>query len=319
MSVLVASMYDPDGWTRHVRAALPEHRVMATNRFGEFEGAAEDLAAVEHVLAWKPRQELLDRLPALKAIFSLGAGVDHLMDLPRLPNVPVVRIVDPDLTARMTEYVVWQVLHHHRMGAAYQRQQATRQWRDLRQPAARHVTVGLMGLGVLGTSAAEALLKIGFRVAGWSRTPKELPGVRTFSGESERDAFLAETDILVALLPLTPETTHILNRSLFAKLRRPGPLGGPVVINAGRGGSQNESDILAALRDGTLRGASLDVFEREPLPSESPLWNAPNLVVTPHVAAVSDPAALAPAIAGQIRAFERGEPLQNVVDIRRGY
>ncbi len=319
MTILIASTFDPDGWTRHMRAAMPDRRIIATTRRGEFEGAPDDLEAVRYVLAWKPRIDLLERLPRLEVLFSLGAGVDHLMTLPRLPGVPVVRIVDPDLTARMTEYVVWQVLHHHRQAFAYRRQQAARQWRDLRQPAARHVTVGIMGLGVLGRSAADLVARLGFRVIGWSRSAKSVPGVETFAGEAELERFLGETDILVALLPLTPETEGILDRKLIAALRKDGPLGGPVLINAGRGGSQVEADIDAALRDGTLKGASLDVFEHEPLAPESPLWNAPNLVLTPHVAAVSDAAALSIGIAEQIRAFERGEPLRNVVDPKRGY
>jgi glyoxylate/hydroxypyruvate reductase A len=192
-------------------------------------------------------------------------------------------------------------------------------WRDLDQPAAREVTVGIMGLGVMGSAAADALLRLGFRLRGWSRSPKILPGVEGFHGHDGLDPFLAGTDILVALLPLTPETTGLLDRGVFKKLRRSGPLGGPIIINAGRGGSHVEGDVAEALRDGTLAGASLDVFAREPLPADSPLWDCENLVITPHVASVSDPDALAGQIAGQIRSFERGEPLRNRVDRQRGY
>jgi glyoxylate/hydroxypyruvate reductase A len=233
--------------------------------------------------------------------------------------VPIVRIVDRDLTARMTEYVVWQVLHHLRRGALYARQQRERLWGEREQPAAKHVTVGIMGLGVMGRDAAEVLVRLGFPVRGWSRSPKSAPGVEVFHGAEGLEAFLAGTDILVALLPLTPETRGILGEEVFRKLRRDGPLGGPVLINAGRGGSQVESDIAEALRDGTLAGASLDVFETEPLPTDSPLWAFENLTITPHLAAVSDPNALADQIADQIEAFERGEPLKNRVDRRRGY
>lgn len=320
MTVLVAiDGWQPADWRQALAAAMPGRTILSTRPDGTYAGADADLEDVRYVVTWKPRQSLLDRLPRLEVLFSLGAGVDHILALERLPPVPVVRIVDPDLTARMTEYVVWQVLHHHRRGPAYARQQAARQWRDLKQPAAREVAVGILGLGVLGHDAAEVLRRIGFRVLGWSRTAKTVAGVETFHGEAGLAPFLAQTDILVSLLPLTPRTRGILDRDLIGRLRRDGPLGAPVLINAGRGGSQNQADIDAALRSGALAGASLDVFEREPLTPESPLWDAPNLTVTPHVASVSDPHALAPGIADQIRAYESGAGLRNVVDPARGY
>jgi glyoxylate/hydroxypyruvate reductase A len=176
-----------------------------------------------------------------------------------------------------------------------------------------------MGLGVLGRSAAEALIHLGFKVRAWTRQPKQAPDIELFHGPDGMDPFLAGVDILVALLPLTPATTGLINLALLKKLRREGPLGGPFFINAGRGRSHVEADIVEALRDVTLAGASLDVFETEPLDGESPLWDLPNVVITPHVAAVSDPEALAGQIAEQIRRFERGEPLRNLVDPRCGY
>jgi glyoxylate/hydroxypyruvate reductase A len=274
---------------------------------------------VAYLLAWRPRQDTIDRLDGLKAIFSPGAGVDHILRLERLPDVPIVRIVDPDLTARMCEYVVWQALHHLRRGPAYQRFQAERRWEELEQPAAHQVCVGIMGLGVLGSAAAVVLRPLGFKLRAWTRSPRNAEGIECFHGPAGLDAFLTGVDILVSLLPHTPETDRLIDRKLIARLRRTGPLGGPVLVNAGRGGSQVEADIAAALGDGTLAGASLDVFEDEPLPPSSPLWDAPNLVITPHVAAVSDPAALAGQIAAQILAFERGEPLRNRADRRLGY
>lgn len=320
MAVLVAiDGWQPEDWRQALAAALPDRTVLATRPDGTYAGADADLEGVRYVVAWKPRQQLLDRLAGIEVLFSLGAGVDHILALERLPPVPVARIVDPDLTARMTEYVVWQVLHHHRRGPAYARQQAARRWRDLKQPAAREVSVGIMGLGVLGRDAAEVLARLGFRVLGWSRTARTVAGVETFHGEAGLAPFLAATDILVALLPLTPATRGLLDRDLIARLRRDGPLGAPVLVNAGRGGSQNQADIDAALRSGALAGASLDVFEREPLAPDSPLWDAPNLVITPHAASVSDPHALAPGIAAQIRAYESGDGLRNLVDPARGY
>lgn len=319
-SVLVATReWDPDSWADRIRAFLPERTILTTNRKGIYEGPEAALRDVHYILVWKPKQETVDRLPALRAIFSLGAGVDHIFALPRLPDAPIARIVDRDLTMRMTEYVVWQVLDHSRRGPAYRRLQRERRWHEFEQPAARHLTVGLMGLGIMGADAAEVLLRLGFSVRGWSRTKKQIPGAETFAGTLGLDDFLSGTDILVSLLPLTPETRNLIDINILKKLRRSGPLGGPVFINVGRGGSHVEADVAQALRDGTLVGAGLDVFQVEPLPPDSPLWSFDNLTVTPHVAAVSDPQALARQIAEQIEAFERGEPLKNCVERERGY
>jgi glyoxylate/hydroxypyruvate reductase A len=233
--------------------------------------------------------------------------------------VPVVRIVDPDLTMRMGEYVVLHVLMHHRFQRRYDSQQRGRVWQENRQPAASAVTVGIMGLGVLGRHAAELLRRIGFNVAGWSRTAKSVDGIATFHGPAALDDFLARTDILVCLLPNTPETTGLIDLALLRKLKRNGPLGGAFLINAGRGSTQVETDILRALDDGSLAGATLDVFEREPLPDASPLWTHPKVTVTPHNAAASAPSALVRNMLDQIERFEAGEPLQNVVDRRAGY
>lgn len=280
---------------------------------------AFDPAAVRYAAVWKPEPGLLATLPNLKAIFNLGAGVDALMEDKTLPNVPIVRAVSRDLTGRMTEYVVQHVLMHHRQHRRLAAAQAAGVWDAPEQHAAPVVRVGLMGLGELGRDAAEVLLRIGFRVAGWSRSARDVPGVTCFSGADGLQPFLAQTDILVVLIPLTADTQGILNARLFRGLARDGVLGAPVLINAGRGGLQVESDILAALDDGTLGGATLDVFETEPLPSSSPLWLHPRAVLTPHNAADSDPGAISDLITQQILAFERGEPLMNVVNRLTGY
>ena len=310
--------WDPDAWAKRIAELLPDHRVLQTGRNGEYGGQAP-LSEVSYLLAWKPPAVLLPRLTGLEAIFSLGAGVDHIVGLGALPDVPIARIVDPDMTSRMCEYVVWQVMQHHRQGPGYARLQAAHCWKELGHPVAGDITVGMMGTGVLGQSAAALLRPIGFRTIGWSRTPKSIPGMECFHGETGLTTFLGQTDILVALLPLTPETRGILNADLISRLKQDGPLGGPVLINAGRGGSQVDADIADALENGVLAGASLDVFQSEPLPDDSPLWDAPNLIITPHVAAVSSPHTLSIQIADQIRAFERGEPLINLVDVSRGY
>lgn len=314
MSLLVAiNGWDVAPWLDRFRRFLPDRLVVP---FGE----AFDAAEIRYAASWKHTPTTLSGLPGLEAIFSLGAGVDHLIADPTLPDVPIIRVVDDDLTARMSEYVVLHCLRHLRRQAMYDAQQRDGIWYDERdQPAAREVRVGMMGLGVLGSDAARKLAALGFEVAGWSRSPKRIEGIRSFAGEAELAPFLARTDILVCLLPFTPDTFGILNRELFAGLARDGRLGGPILVNAGRGGLQIEADILSCLDDGTLKAATLDVFEAEPLPASSPLWAHPAVTITPHNAATSDPDAVARAIADDIRGHEAGEPWRNQVDPRVGY
>lgn len=314
MSLLIAVKgWNPAAWASRLARHLPRHEIRS------WPDAVGDPADIRYALAWKAPSEVLAACPNLEVIFSLGAGVDHLLAQPGLPDVPVVRVVDPDLTARMAEWVALQVLLHHRQHLAYAAQQREGVWRDLEQPAARHVRVGLLGLGVLGAESAKVLARLRFDVAGWARGPKQIDGITCYAGEGGLDAFLARTDILVNLLPLTPETRGFVDYALVSRLARDGALGAPVFINAGRGGSQVETDLVRALTDGTLKGASLDVFETEPLPSHSPLWKLENVVITPHVAADSDPEAISAYVAEQILAFEAGGALRNTVDRATGY
>lgn len=276
-------------------------------------------ADVRFAAVWKPKPGVLAAFPNLRVIFNLGAGVDALIADPTLPDVPIVRVAVGDLTSRMTEYVVLHVLLHHRRLLELMDDQRHRRWQPKEQWAANALTVGVMGLGTLGLDAAQVLQRLGFNIAGWSARPKSVDGIACFSGKEGFEPFLRRTDILVCLLPLTPETKHILNRSVFERLNRNSPLGAPVLINAGRGGLQVEADILACLDDGTLGAATCDVFETEPLPANSPLWPHPKLVVTPHNAADTDPDAISAYVAQQIERFEAGKPLENVVDLTRGY
>jgi glyoxylate/hydroxypyruvate reductase len=276
-------------------------------------------AEVHYAAVWKPVQGELAAFSNLKVIFNLGAGVDALMADKSLPRVPLVRVAVDDLTNRMMEYVVLHVLMHHRQELYLRDSQAAKRWAPKHQWPAGALSVGIMGLGTLGIRAAEVLKNIGFRVAGWSRSPRQVAGVECFAGSGDLDAFLRRTDILVCLLPLTPDTHGSLNRELFAKLNRTSPLGAPVLINAGRGGLQNEADILACLADGTLGAVSLDVFTQEPLPADSPFWTHPKVVLTPHNAADTDPDEISKYVAHQITRFEAGEALEHVVDRERGY
>ncbi len=281
--------------------------------------ASFDPAEVHYAAVWKPHPGELAAFPNLRVIFNLGAGVDALMADASLPDVPLVRVSVSDLTARMTEYVVLHVLMHHRQELYLRDSQREKRWAPKTQWAAGAVTVGIMGLGTLGADAAEVVRRIGFRVVGWSRSPKQIDGVECFHGEALLEPFLRQTDILVCLLPLTPETRHVLGRSLFAKLNRDSPMGAPVIINAGRGGLQNEADILQCLDDGTLGAASLDVYATEPLPQESAFWSHPKVVLTPHNAADTDADEISKYVAQQIERFEAGGALENIVDRGRGY
>ena len=275
--------------------------------------------SIDYAVVWKHEAGVLAGLPNLRLVVSTGAGVDHIFADEDLPDVPILRVVAENLATHMAEYVVWRVMDHHRQGATYRAQQAGKVWREPPQPTAAAVTVGIMGLGRLGRVAAKALLALGFTVNGWTRTPRAVEGVTTFHGGDGLKAFLAATDILVVLLPYTPATEGIVDYDLLRGLRRDNALGGAVFINAGRGRLQKEKDILRALDDGTLKEASLDVFEEEPLPRTSPLWAHPRVFVTPHAAATSDPEHLAPLMLEQIARFERGEPLDNLVDRQAGY
>jgi glyoxylate/hydroxypyruvate reductase A len=281
--------------------------------------ATFDPAEVHYAAVWKPKPGDLAAFPNLRVIFNLGAGVDALMADKSLPDVPLVRVAVSDLTERMTEYVVLHVLMHHRQEQYLRDSQHERRGAPKFQWAAGAVSVGIMGVGMLGANAADVLRRIGFRVAGWSSSAKQIDGVTCFHGAELFDAFLRQTDILVCLLPLTAETRRILNRNVFAKLNRSSPLGAPVLINAGRGGLQNETDILQCLDDGTLRAASLDVYETEPLPANSPFWSHPKVVLTPHNAADTDPDEISNYVARQIARFEAGGALENVVDRKRWY
>jgi glyoxylate/hydroxypyruvate reductase A len=305
--------WSPARWKRRFDEVCRDRRVVL------LPDAAFDPADAHYAAVWKPARGELAAFPNLRVIFNLGAGVDAVMADPTLPKVPLVRVAVGDLTARMTEYVALHVLMHHRQEPYLRASQREKRWQPRFQWPAAAISVGIMGLGTLGADAAGALRRLGFAVAGWSRSEKQIDGVACFHGQAQLEAFLRRTDILVCLLPLTLDTRHILNRGLFAKLNRNSPMGAPVLINAGRGGLQNEADILACLDDGTLGAASLDVFAEEPLPPDSRFWTHPKVVLTPHNAADTDPDEISKYVARQIERFEAGGDLENVVDRGRGY
>jgi glyoxylate/hydroxypyruvate reductase A len=274
---------------------------------------------IHHAAVWKPAAGALSAFRNLRVIFNLGAGVDALVADRSLPAVPIVRVAIEDLTSRMTEYVVLHVLMHHRQQLYLWDCQRHKKWQPRYQWAASAIRVGIMGVGTLGLDSASALKRLGFQVSGWSGSPKTIEGIDCYSGKDGLEPFLNRTNVLVCLLPLTADTQHILNRRVFSMLDRSSPLGAPVLINAGRGGLQVEADILSCLNDGTLGAATLDVFETEPLAASSPLWHHPNVIVTPHNAADTDPVEISKYVAMQIERFEAGDALENVVDLARGY
>src|SRR6267142_288133 len=305
--------WSPERWKKRFDVVCKDRAVLL------LPDAAFDPVDVHYAAGWKPAPGELAAFPKLRVIFNLGAGVDALMADSSLPKVPLVRVAVADLTDRMAEYVARHVLMHHRQEPYLEACQRAKRWQPKFQWPASAIAVGIMGLGTLGANAAEVLARIGFRVAGWSRSPKRIDGIECFHGREQLVTFLERTDILVCLLPLTPDTRHILDRGLFARLNRNSPLGAPVLINAGRGGLQSEADILACLDDGTLGAASLDVFADEPLPANSPFWTHPKVVLTPHNAADTDPDEISKYVAHQIERLEAGGALENVVDPARRF
>lgn len=306
--LFTSQVESPPPWKRALEAAMPGLEV----RVWPDAGAPR---SIDYVLCWKPPAEVFRGLERLKAVFSLGAGIDHLKELPGLPaGVPVVRMVEPALTEGMTEYVLYQVLRFHRHMPEYEAQRARREWRELPQTRPGDRRIGIMGLGHLGADAAVRLRDLGFDVAGWSRRPKDIAGVESYTGRDRLDAFLERTDILICMLPLTDETKAILDRNALARLPA-----GAFVINVGRGPHVVEADLIDALESGQVAGAALDVFQTEPLPPEHPFWDHPKITMTPHVASLTNPVTAARIIADNIARCESGEAPDNVVDFSRGY
>ncbi len=300
-------MFDPEPWLAALAKKMPEREVRI---FPD----VEPIADIEYALVYEPPPGLLASLPNLKGIFSLWAGIDHMASDPELPPVPVIRMVERSMTATMTIHVVQQVLDLHTRAAVYRAQQSERHWEQGELTAPWDRRVGILGLGSLGRDAAEKLAGLRFDVAGWSRSPKEIEGISCYHGKAGLAEFLARTDMLVCLLPLTGETEGILNAENFARLPR-----GASIVNCARGGHLVEADLLAALDAGQLGGAVLDVFDEEPLPEDHLFWGHPKIVVTPHIAAFSVPETAVESVISNIERIEKGEPPLYAVDFDRGY
>ena len=303
--------FDTSWWINALEKALPGAKVR--------EWKEGDNQPADYAMVWHPPVEMLQGRE-LKAVFALGAGVDSILSKLKahpemLPlSIPLFRLEDTGMGLQMQEYAVSQVLHWFRRFDDYQAQKLESRWQPLEEYQREDFTVGIMGAGVLGSKVAESLLAWGFPVRVWSRSHKEWPGVKSFAGQQQLGEFLRETRVLINLLPNTAETVGIINHGLLEQLKDQSYL-----LNLARGVHVNEDDLLGALDNGKLKGAMLDVFSREPLPVESPLWKHPRVAMTPHVAAVTRPQEAISYIADTVSRLERGEAVTGQVDRARGY
>ncbi len=309
MSILFHIRIGPaDVWIDGLRAEMPGEDIRLWPDAGDPE-------AVEFAVTWRHPAGLFRQFPNLKGIFSIGAGVDHILCDPDLPpGVPVIRLVDPVLDSDMTLHVVHRTIHYHRGYHRYLELQQAARWEKVPFPETGERGVGIMGLGRLGRRAATTMASLGFTVAGWSRTAKAIPGVACFAGDEQLPAFLARSQILVCLLSLTPETTNIVDSKALMQLPQ-----GAFFINTARGGHVVEADLIAALDSRHIERANLDVFATEPLPPESPLWRHPRIDVTPHVAARVNPRSACRIFADGMHRLRAGQPHPDAVDRVRGY
>ena len=273
-----------------------------------------DPASVLYLAAWEPPTNLAGLFPNLKLLFSSGAGVDQFDFAALPPRLPVVRMVEPGIIRGMVEYVTHAVLDLHRDMSAYRRAQQRREWQPLKVRAAAERRVGVLGMGTLGQAVLSQLVTLGFDCAGWSRSRHALDGVRCHAGATELHDFLARTDILVCLLPLTEATRGFLDDKVFARLPR-----GASLVHVGRGPQLQTADLLAALDSGQLSEAVLDVTEPEPLPAAHPLWAHERVRITPHIASMTRADTAARVVIDNLRRFARGETLLGLVDRARGY
>jgi len=306
--VFISTAETADRWAEPLRTALPEDEL-------HFDADTVPPGKVDVVLTAAPAPGALAQFTRLKLIQSIWMGVETLVADPTLPrDVPLARMIDPSMTRAMVETAAAHVLNAHLRLDDLARQQREARWKLLRNPTADARVVGILGMGELGRAVAQMLRKLGFQVRGWSRTPKEIEGVESFSGEEGLPAFLSGSEILVALVPLTPQTAGMIDADFLARL----PVGA-VLINLARGGVVNDDDLLAALDSGRLRHAVLDVFNIEPLPAEHRYWRHARVTVTPHMAALTNPYTAAAFVAENLRRLRSGEPLLGLVDRSRGY
>jgi glyoxylate/hydroxypyruvate reductase A len=296
-------------WIKDFGKFLPEAEI-------ELWHAGEKCQTCDYAVVWSPPEAMLAELAQVKAIFVTGAGVDALLKfsdaLP--PHIPIIRLGDAGMAMQMAEYVTHSVLRYFRRFDEYEAQARAGQWAPLPQHAKQDFAIGVLGMGVLGTAVLEALAPFGFPLRGWSRTEKSMAGVQCFHGEQGLDTFLRGTRVLVCMLPLTPETGNVVNRTNMCKLPQ-----GAFLINVARGAHLAEPDLLTLIKSGHIAAATLDVFRNEPLPAQHPFWQEPRITITPHISALTLRRESVQQIAEKIRKVEQGQPVADVVDRNRGY
>ena len=299
---------DVDRLAPLLRSALPEMEVVASPQ-------AIDYDKVRYVVAWNPPEGFFSQLSALEAVFTLGAGVDRFLARPDIPDhVRIIRLTDAGMAQQMLEYVLFGVLRYQRSFDLYQHQQNRCEWLPLPPTLPKEVRVGVLGLGAIGSFVAKALSTFGYTVSGWSRGPKALPGITCCHGPEELETLLTHTDVLVSMLPSTPETRGLFDHKKLSQLPR-----GAALINVGRGDQVCEKALLEMLESRHLRFAQLDVFAEEPLSPEHPLWNRHDVFITPHISAVTLHGPAVQQIADNLRIVERGGVPPGLVDRARSY
>jgi glyoxylate/hydroxypyruvate reductase A len=305
MDVLICTAKEQNEWRDALAECLPEARVHV----------GLDAPVCDYAVVWRPPAQLFEQQRQLKALFSLGAGVDGLLAMPSLPReLPVVRMEDCGMAAQMIEYALYAALRHYRHFRDYEQAQAQRHWAPQALRLRSEFGIGILGLGVLGGAVARAMADFGFSVSGWSRTARSVPGVHCEHGLSGLDAVLTRSQLLMLFLPLTSETEGLLNRTRLAQLPA-----GAAVVNLSRGEVVDDDALLEALDAGRIAEAHLDVFRQEPLAPDHPYWQHPRVKLTPHIAALTPYAVACKQVAEKIRCLQAGKPVSGVVDRLRGY
>lgn len=306
MSFLIISPNrDPKAWVKALHEAAPELEL-------EVYPEVKDPEKVEFVLSWRHPQGIFKEYPNLQVISSMGAGIDHILQDPEIPeNIRITRVVDEQLAKDMAVFVLALVLEHVRNLSLHH---CSSEWKPVKYLRPENLRVGIMGMGVLGTAVAKKLIQNDFQVSGWAASPKEMSDVETFHGQDQLEDFLKNSNILVCLLPLTSETENILNKELFQELPE-----GAYIINVARGHHLVENDLLEMIENGHLSGASLDVFRQEPLPEDHPFWQHKKIKITPHIASVTHPSSVAPQLVENYIRMKNDRNLRHLVNRQKQY
>lgn len=306
--VFYSDFDDFDTWKHALQAQLPGLQVVHSS-------AVERPQDVHYAMAWKPPAGFFQRMPNLRLIINLGAGVDALVARDDLPSgIPITRITDPQMARMMAGYVLFAVLRHARDIPYFEQAQRRGEWAYRHPRAPQEITVAVLGLGQLGATAACELQRQGFRTLGWSRSPRQIESVECFAGQQMLDDVLGQADIVVLMLPLTPQTLGLFDRTRLERLKP-----GAAFVNVARGALVDQAALTALLESGHIGSATLDVFEREPLPADDPLWRMPNVLITPHLASVAIPESSSRQIAANIQRVAAGLEPENRIDASRGY